>query len=217
MKVILVARKALAAYLISSAVSSAGEDDRGFEQIERPVERLQHGAGMLAVGADHDPVGPHEILDRRALAQEFGVGGDIEAAVRQAVAQDALDPAAGADRDGRFGHDDGALRRVALRQRLGDLGGGGEDIAQIGMAVAAPRRGADRDEHRVGAGDRAFQIGREAEPPGRGVARHQLVEPGLVRSGSRRRDSRAILPASLSTQVTDTPNSEKHAPETRPT
>src|SRR5258708_2246377 len=28
---------------------------------------------------------------------------------------------------------------------------------------------------------------------------------------------RSILPPSLSTQVTDTPNSEKHAPETRPT
>src|SRR5229473_5507759 len=31
------------------------------------------------------------------------------------------------------------------------------------------------------------------------------------------RDSRSILPASLSTQLTLTPNSEKHAPETRPT
>ena len=42
MKVILVARKALAAYLISSAVSSAGEDDRRLDQIERPVELAHH-------------------------------------------------------------------------------------------------------------------------------------------------------------------------------
>ena|SRR6478609_576116 len=31
------------------------------------------------------------------------------------------------------------------------------------------------------------------------------------------RSSRSILPASLSTQVTETPNSEKQAPETKPT
>src|SRR5205085_6443513 len=35
--------------------------------------------------------------------------------------------------------------------------------------------------------------------------------------GTSPRIRRSILSASLSTQVTDTPNSEKHAPETRPT
>src|ERR1700684_2193084 len=35
--------------------------------------------------------------------------------------------------------------------------------------------------------------------------------------GSSPRVRRSILPASLSTQVSDTPNSEKQAPETRPT
>ena len=183
MKVILVARKALAAYLISSALSSVGEDHRGFEQIERPVERAEHAAGVLAVGADHDAVGPHEILDRRTLAQEFRVRGDIEAVFRQPVAQNALDAASGADRDGRFGDDHGSLCRALRRtrgQRLGDLGGGGEDIAQIGMAIAAPRRCADRDEHGVGPGDGRLQLGRESQPAGRGVARHQLIEAGLV-------------------------------------
>ena len=68
----------------------------------------------------------------------------------------------------------------AAAERLGDLGGGGEDIAQIGMAVAAPRRRADRDEHGVGPGDRRLQLGRETQPAGRDVARHQLVEAGLV-------------------------------------
>ena len=47
--------------------------DRCLEQIERPVERPQHRARMLAVGANDDAIGPHKIGDRRTLAQEFGV------------------------------------------------------------------------------------------------------------------------------------------------
>ena len=82
MKVILVARKALAAYLISSAVSSAGEEDRRLDQIERPVELAHHLARALGLGADDDPVGAHEIVDRRAFAQEFRVGGDVELGLR---------------------------------------------------------------------------------------------------------------------------------------
>ena len=55
-----------------------GEHDRRFDQIERAVERPHHRAGGLAVGADDDAVGAHEILDRRAFAQKFGVGDDVE-------------------------------------------------------------------------------------------------------------------------------------------
>src|SRR5712691_8613545 len=48
-----------------------------------------------------------------------------------------------------------------------------------------------------------------------------LLATSLSRPGSKIGTSpcvrRSILPASLSTQVTETPNSEKHAPETRPT
>ena len=178
MNVIFVARKALAAYLINSAVDRR-EHDRRLEQVERPIERAQHGAGMLAVSADDDPVGPHEILDRRAFAQEFRVRGNIEAALRQDLAQDPLDLPTGADRHSRLGDDDRPLAG-GLPQRLGDFGRGGEDIAQIGMAVAAPRRRADRDEHGVGASDRGFEIGREAQPPGRRIAGDQVFETGLV-------------------------------------
>ena len=38
MKVIFVARKALAAYLVSSAVRRLGEQDRRLVEVERPVE-----------------------------------------------------------------------------------------------------------------------------------------------------------------------------------
>ena len=84
MKVILVARKALAAYLISSAVRRPVIEDRRRVEIERPVELGHHLARALVVGADHDPVGMLEVLDRRALAQEFRVGDDREIGVRAA-------------------------------------------------------------------------------------------------------------------------------------
>ncbi len=206
------ARKLLAAYLMSSAVSSDGEEDRRLDQIERPVELAQRVAGALGLGADHHPVGAHEILDRRALAQELGIGGDVELAVRPAAAQDLGDLAPGADRHGRFGHDHGIAG-----ERGRDFLGRGEDIGQIGMAVAAPRRRADGDEDGIGAGDGGAEIGGEAQAPGRGVGGDDLLQARLVDRHLAALQSRAILPASLSTQVTSTPNSEKQAPETSPT
>ena len=53
------------------------------------------------------------------------------------------------------------------------------DVSQVGMAVAAPRRRADRDEHGVGFRDRRGQVGGEIQPLGLDVGRHQRIEPGL--------------------------------------
>ena len=43
--------------------------------------------------------------------------------------------------------------------RVGDLLGGGVDVGQVGVAVAAPGRRADGDEHRVGVADRLAEVG----------------------------------------------------------
>jgi hypothetical protein len=161
------------------------------------------------------PVGPHEILDRRALAQEFRVGGDIEAGIRQGFAQDPVDPSTGADRNGRFGDDDRPLAG-ALPQRLGDLGRDGDDIAQIGMAVAAPRRRADRDEHGVGASDRGFEVGGEAEPPGRRIAGDQLVEARFVDRDFAARQALDLVGILVDAADIDA-EFGKTRPETRPT
>ena len=110
MKVILIARKALAAYLISSEVRRVGEQQRRLVEVERPVELGHHLAGALVLGADDDAVRPLEVGDGRALAQEFRVGDDGEVAVRPGLAHDALDLVAGADRHGRLGDDHGAAR-----------------------------------------------------------------------------------------------------------
>jgi hypothetical protein len=59
-----------------------GGDDREIAQEERAVD-LGHDLGRaLGLDADDHAVGPHEIVDRRALAQEFGVRGDVELGVR---------------------------------------------------------------------------------------------------------------------------------------
>ena len=135
---------------------------------------LEHLAGALVRGADHDAIGEFEVADRGALAQEFRIGGDRDIGRRIGFADQPLDLVAGADRHGRFGDDHGEAG-----QRGGDLARGGVDVGEIGMAIAAPRRRADRDEHRVGFRDRRGQVGGEIEPLGLDVGRHQRVEPGL--------------------------------------
>ena len=68
---------------------------------------------MLATAADDDAVGPLEVADRGALAQELGVRDDVDLQIGPRLAADALDLVAGADRDGRLGDDD--ERPVAAR------------------------------------------------------------------------------------------------------
>ena len=80
MKVILVARNALAAYLISSAVRRPVIMIGERVEIERAINFRHHFARARIVGADHDAVGMLEVADRRALAQEFRIGDDGEIA-----------------------------------------------------------------------------------------------------------------------------------------
>jgi len=152
-----------------------GGQDREIAQVERPVDLRHHLRRALVLDADHHPVGLHEILDRRALAQELGVGGNVELRLRVGLGDHLLHLPVGAHRHGGFGHHHGIAG-----QRPGDLLRGGHHIGQIRMAVAAPCRGADGDEHRLGAIHRGGQIGGEAEPPRLHVLLHQLLQPRLV-------------------------------------
>ena len=150
------------------------EHQRRLIERQRPVDIAEHLARALVRRADHDAVRELEVADRGTLAQEFRIGGHHHIGRRIGLANQPLDFVAGADRHGRFGDDDGE----AL-QRRGNLARRGMNVAQIGVAVAAPRRRADRDEHRIGLGDRRGQIGGEIQPPGLHIGGHQRIEARL--------------------------------------
>ena len=46
--------------------------------VERCVERAQQFGGARVVGADHDAVRAHEVINRRAFLEKFRVGDDVE-------------------------------------------------------------------------------------------------------------------------------------------
>ena len=131
-------------------------------------------------GADHDAVGKLEVADRGALAQKFRVGGNHQIGGRIGFAHHPLDLVAGADRNGGFGDDDGETL-----QRRGDLARRRMNIAQIRVTVAAPRRRADRDEHRLGLADRRVRSVVKSSRPAAYAGDDQIVGPAR-RSGSRR-------------------------------
>src|SRR5712671_6418771 len=64
------------------------------------------------------------------------------------------------------------------------------------MAVAAPRRGTDRDEYRVGLRDGRLEVGSEIQPIRLRIGGHQRIEPGLKNrnlAAAKRSDLVAIL------------------------
>ena len=113
--------------------AALGEEDRRLVQEERTIKLVHDIARALVIGAaDDDAVGALEVVDRRAFAQKFGVRDDRELRVRVGFLDDGFDLIAGADRHRRFGDDD----RIALHQ-AGDLFGGGVDVGEVGVAIAA--------------------------------------------------------------------------------
>ena len=152
----------------------AGVEDRRLVEIERPIEIRHHLFGALVRRPHDDAVGMLEVLDRRTLAQEFRIGHHRHIRIRPGLRHDPLHLVAGPDRHGRLGDDDGEPRN-----RGRDLARRGEDVTEIGMAVAAPRRRADGDEHRFGLGYRPGQVGCEVEALLAHIDGHQPVEVGF--------------------------------------
>ena len=67
------ARKALAAYLASSAELGADKYDRCIAECEGLIKMLQDFATLLIIAANKDTIGMSKIANGRALAQEFGI------------------------------------------------------------------------------------------------------------------------------------------------
>ena len=157
MKLIFMARKALAAYLASSAEFPAHEHHRRVAQGKRLVQPLHELLRPLVVAADQHAVRMHEVVDGGAFAQEFRIGADREIGVGTKRLETPLDLAAGADRHRRFGADDGEA--LEMRRKLLDRL---KHEAEIGMAVAAAHRRADGEKHEIGVADRRGEIRGEA-------------------------------------------------------
>ena len=97
-----------------------------------------------------------EVADRRAFAQELGIGDDGNRRGRILLADDALDLVAGADWNRRLGDHHRPLGKYArdlARRRI--------DIGKIGMAVTAARRRADRNEYHFRFAYGRFQVARK--------------------------------------------------------
>src|SRR5580700_11463304 len=79
------------------------------------------------------------------------------------------------------------------------------------MAVAAPRRRADRDKDGVRAADRGVEVGGESEPPGGAVGPDQLLEAGLED-----RHLAPLQPKDLRPVLVDADNRHAKLGKTRP-
>ncbi len=114
-------------------------------------------------------------LDRRALAQEFRIGDDTQCRRRAALSRMMRSTSSPVP----TGTVDLVTTTVKPSSGGGDLARGGIDVGQIGVAVAATRRGADRDEHRVGRRHRLGESVVKDRRPWRALLRDEVVEPGL--------------------------------------
>ncbi len=146
--------------------------------IERLVEVAQQFRRARIVRADDDTIGLHEILDRSAFLQEFGVGNDIELRRHTASIEHALNLGSDLVRrpDGHGGLvDDDSIVREMLADGARDL----DDVAQVGRAVLLRRRphGDELHEPVRHAGGCIRRVVQTARLLG---FSHDRLEPGLV-------------------------------------
>ena len=132
--------------------------ERGLDEIERAIQVLHDGDRLGAVGADHDPIGPKKILDRRPFSKELRVGHDVELVGGGLMVFDDLAQAFPCPhRHGGLGHDDLVAGHV-LTNAPADF----FDERQISGTVAAGRR-SHRDKNDEGPLNRLGHIGGEGQ------------------------------------------------------
>ncbi len=167
MKLILVARKALEAYLIISAEATSVSTPGASSGAYREATRWRTSGSP---GADHHPVGLQKVADSRTLPQELGVRAVADVSV-PAPGEVGLDGRSGAHGHGRL--DDQQAGAVFGRQVLDDL----PDAGEVGVAGMGGR-GVDADEdelaRRVGLRRIVGEV--QAIP----MLGHELGQPRLV-------------------------------------
>ena len=175
MKLIFVDSRALATYLVISALSGDIDQERLVGPQERLVQVAQHVDHLGAADADDHAVGLHEVVDRRAFLEELGIAGHVALAAGQLRVSRAIDLGVGADRHGALGDDD----------RVGRAGAGAmpsttDQRAERSAEPSSPGGVPTARNTSFGRLDRGGQVGREVQPLGRDVALDQLGQARLV-------------------------------------
>ena len=147
------------------------DQDRCFQRRIESGDLLRR---LPIVASDHHAVRMHEVLDRRAFAQELGVGDNGRVMLGVSLLQHARNHVSGKRRHRGFvDHDERSVHGVRdrARRRL--------DVGEVRLAALAFRR-ADGDDRVLGARHCVEIRGRERQTSRSCVAFDQLVQAGLV-------------------------------------
>ena len=151
------------------------DDNRNFDEVQRPVERAQPFLRAVALDADDDAIRAHEVADRGSLAEEFRVRGDVEIRPRIDFRNDARDLPCGADRDGGLVH-----HHAVSAQERRDPAHRVVHERQVGMTVAAARRCPHGDEDQLRIAHALPEVGGEPQSSLLDIAANEIVETGFV-------------------------------------
>ena len=147
---------------------------RGHEWL---VDFLHESDGPLAVAADNDAVGLHEIGHGAAFAQELGITHHIKFGTSFVVTADRIgDLLTGFNRNSALVHNDAVL---ALLEDCGDLAGYLLYVRQIDAAIGLRRCG-NGDEHHIGVIHALLGARSEIETLRGHIAVDQLFEARFV-------------------------------------
>ena len=152
-----------------------GVDNREITQEQRAVHFGHHLFRAVGFHADDNTVRAHEIIDRGPFAQKFRVGGDVKFGLWIGLRNHRLNLAVGAHRNGGFGDDHGVAGHAH-----GHFGGGGHDISQVSMPIAAPGWCAHGNENCTCTINRGRQIICKGQPASRHILCHQRIKARLV-------------------------------------
>ena len=92
--------------------------------MQRPVQLAHNVLGTFGFRADNNPIGAHEIVNGRPLAQELGVGYNVKIGVGTSLADNAFHLVTGPDGNRRFGNNN----RISVH-RGRDFASGIVDVA----------------------------------------------------------------------------------------
>jgi hypothetical protein len=154
--------------------------------VERRVQAFHQlaraQAGIVLVMAEHDAIGAHEVVDRRAFFQELRIRDDRETmrfargkpALREFLFDDRTHTLRGADRNRGLVDDD--LEAV---HRAADVAGRFENVLEVCRAVFIGRR-ADGNELHFAVRYAGLDVGRKRDAPRRPGARDDFLQTRLV-------------------------------------